>query len=1266
MHTLKRALGARRKPSETPDAPPPGIDPEIARQIEESGLFDAHYYLANYPDALSASQSPLLHFLAQPPVPPRNPCSRFDAASYFFLNPDVAMAGVNALVHYVLYGQTEQRRFTAVRPTCPPPTAPDESCWEDLARRLPPAAPDAPLVHVVVPVYRGLDETANCLRTLLESRLNAPIRCDVTVIDDKSPEPELSALLDRLAGMGLFTLVRNRENLGFVASVNLGMARLPGHDVILLNADTEVYGDWVERLRAAVWSAPDIGTATPFSNNATICSYPLFCANFNLPFEVSHREIDAMARQANAGRTMDIPTGVGFCLYIRRDCLDAVGLFREDIFGLGYGEENDFCRRALGLGWRSVLAADTFVRHFGKVSFLDSSEERSRNAQRIIDEIHPDYLPAVGEFCTRDPLRPLRENLDLARLRAVTGERAVLFVSPSLGGGTEQHQQDMETLLRREGAGVLYLRPVSGGKLEIGRPDIQDLVNLPAFDLDCGPSRLAGMLGGLGVFHIHVHHLLGFPLQMPEYVAALAEAMGLRYDVTLHDYAAACPRINMIDESGAFCDTLDPDICQDCVNRNGSPAGQVTIWRWRMAYEAFLSRAAHVFVPHGDLKDRLRPLFPRADFRVRPHPEIGGPMDIAPLARAADEPLRVALIGAIGPHKGFDVLVACARAALRHNQPITFVVVGYCSDMTAVGELHNVEVTGPYRPGELPGLLEKSRCHLAFLPAVWPETYSYTLTQAFQAGLYPVCFDLGAPAARIREVAWGELLPLELRLSPKKINEALLACAPPPRPHGLLGRLGGSYASIERDYYGLGATPPEPERAAAPDAEAAPPAIPPALSGHVTTVEGRHGPVRFYDFDAVIGRSLSAYGEWGQRELDLLSRLIEPGAVVVDGGAHVGVYTQALARAVGPKGRVLAFEPNPALHPLLAANAADCPCPVQADNAALDAAPGQVHIALPEPSQRANLGALALRQMAVAPSRLTAAVPVVTLDSLALRRLDFIKLDLEGMEARALRGASDTLAALQPLVYLECNRPLDGWRCLELAAAYGYKGIFCRFPAYNPDNWRGNSRNFFGPAHESGLLLFPVRFARAALDCCDGRDVFPVDTLEDVTEAVNRTPRYGDVTMLDRDLEKLAGDLTEFARETHGLLDQMADQKMWSERDRHIAMFLREAWRAARDASAPPPESGVPVADELLAVLERSGYFNAQFYLAAYPGVKSANISPLYHFLTEGWKQGFLPSPDFDTVAYLQRYPDVRESGQNPLLHFLFYGKAENRNPGSE
>ena len=272
----------------------------------------------------------------------------------------------------------------------------------------------AGLIDVIVPVYKGARETRRCIDTVLESVQREPF--EVVVVDDASPDAGIVAYLNGLAASGRITLARNETNKGFVRSVNRGMSAHPDRDVVLLNSDTEVANDWLDRLRKSACSEPDIGTATPFSNNATICTYPFPGWTGGLPGKLGVSVLDRLFAAANAGRTVALPTAVGSCMYVRRACLQQVGLFDAERFGRGYGEENDFCLRAAKAGWRSVLAADVFIFHEGAVSF---SDERSARAQAVLEAVlavHPDYVRLVREFTLRDPASALREAVDAARV----------------------------------------------------------------------------------------------------------------------------------------------------------------------------------------------------------------------------------------------------------------------------------------------------------------------------------------------------------------------------------------------------------------------------------------------------------------------------------------------------------------------------------------------------------------------------------------------------------------------------------------------------------------------------------------------------------------------------------------------------------------------------------------------------------------------------------------------------------------------------------
>lgn len=267
-----------------------------------------------------------------------------------------------------------------------------------------------PVVDIVVPVYGNRDLVERCLTSVCGAA-NAT-RWQLTVIDDSSPDAETSAWLREWArAHPQATVLSNARNAGFVRTVNMGMSLAGRRDVVLLNSDTEVAGDWLDRLRAAAYRQERVGSVTPFSNNATICSLPRFCEDNPLPAGHNTASVHDLVSRLAADQTVEIPTAVGFCMYIRRACLDDVGLFDADTFGLGYGEENDFCMRATAQGWRHLHALDAFVFHQGGASFSERRHALQQHALKALLRLHPDYEERVRTFVAQDPARPVREQL---------------------------------------------------------------------------------------------------------------------------------------------------------------------------------------------------------------------------------------------------------------------------------------------------------------------------------------------------------------------------------------------------------------------------------------------------------------------------------------------------------------------------------------------------------------------------------------------------------------------------------------------------------------------------------------------------------------------------------------------------------------------------------------------------------------------------------------------------------------------------------------
>jgi GT2 family glycosyltransferase/glycosyltransferase involved in cell wall biosynthesis len=749
------------------------------RRISPSPWFDVAYYLSHNQDIARAGVDPLLHYLKWGGLEGRSPCRQFDGAHYLRAVPEVAEARLNPLVHYLRFGRLENRRTLPDYPhgegeeasELPPPSLLRGDSWSALAGR---AGSGSPVVDVVVPVYKGRIETLRCLYSVLTARAETPF--ELVVIDDASPDPVLADDLRRLAGGGLFTLLSNHASLGYVHSVNRGMALHGDRDVILLNSDTEVYDGWLDRLRRAAHRTPLTGTVTPLSNNATIASYPRFLHDNPYPLELGYADLDALAVKVNAGLEAEAPTGIGFCMYVRRDCLEGTGPYDEAAFGAGYGEENDFCQRAIRLGWRNVIAADVFVRHWGAVSFQGEKAKRVEAALKMVGKRHPRYLKDVAAFIALDPLRQARQRLDWTRLQRMKRERNVLIVTHNRGGGTERHIAEDIGRLIRAGSGVFLLRPRPGRPTHgmLGHPAIGAVPNLRALPLgDARAVRVA--LTELGITEIHAHSLVDFVPEATEHLVSWAKAASARLEFKMHDYSSICPRINLVSRKSRYCGEPAAADCNRCLAKYGSSFGTTDIVGWRAMHHRALQAADRLVVPDQDVADRLGRYFGALRFDVVPHEPGKSPS--APRRAALPDSggkLRVIVIGAISRIKGYEIVLGCARDAKRRNLPLKFMLLGYSMNDRKL-EAAGVTVTGRYLEEDSLERLDKLAPHVAWLPSLWPETYSYTLSIALDAGLPVFAFDIGAIARRLKAAGQdGGLLPLDWASHPARVNDALV------------------------------------------------------------------------------------------------------------------------------------------------------------------------------------------------------------------------------------------------------------------------------------------------------------------------------------------------------------------------------------------------------------------------------------------------------------------------------------------------------------
>lgn len=621
-------------------------------------------------------------------------------------------------------------------------------------------------IDVVIPVYRDAKESLACIDAAVATVKGIAA---VIVVDDATTEPGLAAGLEARARKQRIRLLRNRVNLGFVASVNRAIALHESRDAVLLNSDTRVFGDWLHRLREAAYAREDIGTVTPFSNNASIGSYPQPLGG-GLDVEAAAR-LDELAAATLARESSDIPVGVGSCLYLRRDCLREVGTLDAEIFGKGYGEETDFCLRARQRGWKHRLAANVYVFHAGGTSFGHRRAALLDRSQRLLNLRHPGYDRFIASFLKQDPLRLLRRRLDEVRL-SQSAKPCVLLVTLALPGGVNRYVTERTQQLRKWGVQSLVLRPA-----EVGNPKRCELwsdgVELPnlQYDIPRDLAALSDILEKIDLKGVEIQHFLGLDARVIEVVRKLS----VPYDVMVHDYAWICPRVTLIDGQGRYCGEPAVAVCERCVKRHGSSLEEtITVKALRVRSADWLKGARRVLAPSSDAAGRLGRHFGELPVIVQPHSRAlsAVPRQIAPLE---GRPLRVGLLGAIGPHKGYGVLLECARNARARKLPIEFTVIGFTSNDAPLLATGRVFVTGRYEESEVPHLLQREQPDLGWLPSVWPETWCYALDHLLRTGLPLAAFDIGALTERLRSVAGAVLMPLGL--APARINDRLLQLA---------------------------------------------------------------------------------------------------------------------------------------------------------------------------------------------------------------------------------------------------------------------------------------------------------------------------------------------------------------------------------------------------------------------------------------------------------------------------------------------------------
>jgi len=312
-----------------------------------------------------------------------------------------------------------------------PPEADEFYTYQFLIRAQPAPAPDSGLTSIVIVTHNEVEFTWKCLDSI---RLVTDEPYELIVVDNASTD----GTVEFLRAFPDMHVIVNDTNRGFPAAANQGMAVSSRSQVLLLNNDVVVTTGWLGRMLRALRSDPKVGLVGPTSN----------CVSGPQQIEVGYdalADLDGFAwdrGKLHNGFVADVNRLVGFCLLIRREVIESIGLLDEQ-FGIGCFEDDDYCLRAIAAGYRAVIAGDAFVHHYGGRTFLGSGVDANalmrENQRRFRDKWSgngegTDHQPAGGQLPAVSPGAPPHP----ARGHPVPGgarDRGPFAVDVAPGGG---------------------------------------------------------------------------------------------------------------------------------------------------------------------------------------------------------------------------------------------------------------------------------------------------------------------------------------------------------------------------------------------------------------------------------------------------------------------------------------------------------------------------------------------------------------------------------------------------------------------------------------------------------------------------------------------------------------------------------------------------------------------------------------------------------------------------------------------------------------
>ena len=633
---------------------------------------------------------------------------------------------------------------------------------------------DGKPIDIIIPVYNGY-EFLEALFDSVEKHTSLSYR--LIVINDCSPDAHVKPyLLERLSKHPTAVFIDHTENQGFLKSVNEAYTHVQNH-FVLLNTDTEVPSFWLERLMYPILHQENIASTTPFTNSGEIASFPNFVADNPIFDGMSVEDLDTTFKTVNPKDFYaEVPTGVGFCMGVNYTLTQQIDMFAEDTFGKGYGEENDWCQRAIQEGYKNLIVPNLFVyhKHGGSFSAEEKQKLLEKNAITLLER-HPNYGKDVNAYIEQNPHETLRHLLVLRASN--TTHPLYLMFDHSLGGGANHYADERLEQYLLEEKNILLIKYDFYSACYTLRHRYKQYdfsFKITAFE------ALTAFIESLDITELFVNNLVSYkaPQKVLTYLNHLAEDENIDTIVPIHDFYPLCPSYNLLNEKGHYCDVPSLKTCKTCMQSNMQEwrnfyDEEVDVKAWRKTWGTLLEKSTEILCFSNSSKEIFQKAYPNIEetkLQVIPHVVEG----IHPIVVQKDTnktTKTIGVLGAINYVKGASIIKQMVEMIERDNLDINIVVIGEITEPIKSKHFH---ATGRYNRDDLPQIIQEHQIELFLIPSVWPETFSYTTQEIMMMELPLMIFDLGAPAERVSHYDKGYIIDTVSAVSVlQKITEAV-------------------------------------------------------------------------------------------------------------------------------------------------------------------------------------------------------------------------------------------------------------------------------------------------------------------------------------------------------------------------------------------------------------------------------------------------------------------------------------------------------------